>query len=1305
MRFTRDTESAFCVLTPLLIKLVLVGAVCVVLQPRRVVAEDWPMWRYDSHRSAASPNRIPSQLQLLWKRTFSSRKQAWDDPLNLDLMTYDRTFEPVVKDGRMFLGFNDQDKLLALEAATGRTLWTFYANGPIRMAPVADQDRVLVCSDDGYLYCLSAASGQLRWKFSAAPNNQKALGNQRIVSAWPARGGPVVRDGTVYFANSIWPFMGTFICALNVESGKVQWINDSTGSIYIKQPHSAPAFAGVAPQGMLAATEKDLVVPGGRSVPAVFDRLTGELRYFHLNEGGKGTGGSFVALDESHFFVHTRERGTRAFDLESGDKTAFMPNEPVIAGKTLFAAVNGDDGKQSICAYSTQVDHAEDREPLWQLAIDGRDDLILAGQHLVAAGSRSISVIALEGDLQSGEFTGGQLVQELETQSPVTRLLVASNLLFAVTQAGEILAYGSTSDFAPALASATESDSSANVPVVGYVPTITPETAAKKVYQLLTLGNPQGYAYWYGACELELAAAWAKISPFEQLAIVDESAERVAALRARLDQLQAYGKVTAHVSTARDFLAPEYTGQMTFVGESLSESLSGEDLQGIYKSVRPYGGKLILLGQQLTADRLAWLESLELERADFRQETLGLAITRVGALPGSADWTHQYGDVANSIKSDDSRVKLPLGILWFGGSSNLDVLPRHGHGPPQQVIGGRLFIEGMSSLSARDVYTGRVLWTRNFGDLGNYDVYYDSTYEDAPLNPMYNQVHIPGANGRGTNYVVTEDRVYLVQGNRCLILDPETGDDLGEIKLPPEPSGETAEWGYIAVYEDVLLGGLGFAMYRDRYSLKFESDDQLKSSRQGFGSKSLDRAASRALIGFNRFSGEQLWRVDALHSFWHNGIVAGGERVYCLDRNPKMIEEALQRRGLPLPDTYRIVALDARNGQVDWEVKESITGSWLGYSKNNNLLLQAGAQASDRLYDEIGQGMRVYNANDGTLRWSKDDLKYSGPCVLHNDLIITNANSYSESAGAFDIHTGEQWMIKNPITGKVEPWKITRAYGCNSIIASENLLTFRSGAAGYYDLLSDSGTGNLGGFRSGCTSNLIAANGVLNAPDYTRTCSCSYQNQTSLALVPMPNVEAWSVHQAVASGVEQPTPVDTLGLNFGAPGDHRAPDGTLWVEHPTVSGEPLSLAINLDERAQPFRRHVSALHAAVEDGFDWVYASGLQDVSHINVDLMLKPKNQEDKTPVAKPTLGPAGEYDIEIFFAAPDKSPRTFDVILEGTDLRKQIVLSSALDDDRVSHCEFKRVAIDQVLSIRLEAVEGGSPVINGLFVRRNSK
>ena len=301
-------------------------------------AADWPMWRCDAQRSAASQENLPSNLRLLWTRDYGPRQQAWDDPLNHDLMTYDRIFEPIVMDGRLFVGFNDQDKLTALDANTGDELWSFFTEGPVRVPPAGHNGRVYLCSDDGFLYCINAEDGSLHWKLRGGPGPQHAIGNQRIVSAWVARGGPVVRDDTVYFAASIWPFMGTFIYAVDAESGAVQWVNDSTGSQYIKQPHSAPSFAGVAPQGALVATDEFLLVPGGRSVPAAFDRRSGAYRYFKFNEGGKGTGGSFVAADASHYYVHTRLKGTRAFGLKDGSTTAFMPDEPVLSEGFVYAA-------------------------------------------------------------------------------------------------------------------------------------------------------------------------------------------------------------------------------------------------------------------------------------------------------------------------------------------------------------------------------------------------------------------------------------------------------------------------------------------------------------------------------------------------------------------------------------------------------------------------------------------------------------------------------------------------------------------------------------------------------------------------------------------------------------------------------------------------------------------------------------------------------------------------------------------------------------------------------------------------------
>ena len=79
-------------------------------------------------------------------------------------------------------------------------------------------------------------------------------------------------------------------------------------------------------------------------------------------------------------------------------------------------------------------------------------------------------------------------------------------------------------------------------------------------------------------------------------------------------------------------------------------------------------------------------------------------------------------------------------------------------------------------------------------------------------------------------------------------------------------------------------------------------------------------------------------------------------------------------------------------------------------------------------------------------------------------------------------------------------------------------------------------------------------------PDYTRTCTCAYQNQTSLALIHMPEAEMWT-----SFGTKEiKGAITRLGINFGAPGDHKAADGTLWLEYPSVAG--ISPAVEVTTR-------------------------------------------------------------------------------------------------------------------------------------------
>ncbi|HOS72153.1 MAG TPA: hypothetical protein PLZ75_06865, partial [Bacteroidales bacterium] len=87
---------------------------------------DWPMWRFDHGRSASTPEQLADKLFLQWQVNYSPREPVWDDPLNQNLMQYDRIFEPIVAENKLFIGFNDQDKVSALDISSGMELWHFF---------------------------------------------------------------------------------------------------------------------------------------------------------------------------------------------------------------------------------------------------------------------------------------------------------------------------------------------------------------------------------------------------------------------------------------------------------------------------------------------------------------------------------------------------------------------------------------------------------------------------------------------------------------------------------------------------------------------------------------------------------------------------------------------------------------------------------------------------------------------------------------------------------------------------------------------------------------------------------------------------------------------------------------------------------------------------------------------------------------------------------------------------------------------------------------------------------------------------
>ncbi len=1197
-------------------------------------SHDWPMWRYDAGRTASTPEQLADTLYLQWQVSYGARAPVWDDPLNQNLMQFDRIFEPVVAGNTLFIGFNDQDKVVALDLQTGKERWHFYADGPVRL-PLATYDhRLFFTGDDGTCYCLDARDGSLVWKQLLAPFGNKLLGNKRFISMWPARGGIVLHEGILYAAAGIFPLMGTFIYAIDAATGQILWKNEGTGSNYILQPHRSPAFADVAPQGPFTLSGNKLLVAGGRSVPAAFDRHTGEELYYQLAASGK-TGGAFTCANDRFFFNHHRGRMTSMYDSETGNRIISRVGEYPVVDDSLFYF----SGKKIT---AMQIAAGNIPDTLWQLDVPATNDLIRAGNCLYAADSSGITAVRL----LPGQKPEVRWFYPVEKN--VERLLAARGKLIAVTSDGTLMVFGDTP----------------GTDMQKFTPShITLKKSSPKMRKMIrSAGVTEGFGLLLGAEDPGLISGLLTETSLN-LVVYDKDARRIEILREKYDKAGIPSE-RAHFLHYDGSFSPllKYFASLIIVTDPFYTGNGDKDLLA---QLLPKTGK-----KQKSLAKC--FRELQLIAPTTREEKDYYLISRTGPLEGSASWTHNYGDIANTVKSDDQLVKAPLGVLWFGGSPNTDVLPRHGHGPGEQVIDGRLIIQGIHSLSARDVYTGRVLWKREFERLmdDSWLVYYDETYdEDNPLDPKYNQVHLPGSNARGTNFIATKEYVYMIEGNKCNLIDIRSGEIARVFETGDD---STKELGYIGVYSNLLILGNNFAEFTGM------ENDSIRIKNPKF--TNYDLTASQELMVMDRFTGKLLWRLKANHGFLHNSVIAGDSLLFCLDKLPQYLETKLRRRGENPPEGSRLLSIKASTGEILHEMTTDVFGTWLGYSEQYKLLLQATRPSRDMLNGEEGRRMIAYNADTKEKIWDRE-IKYGNPPIIHNDRIYTNGEG-------FMLLTGEPLMERDPVTGEELKWSFKREYGCGIVSASEHLLTFRSASAGFINLESYEGTGSLGGWKPGCSTNLIVADGVLNSPDYTRSCQCPYQNQTSLALIHMPWMSYWTNSNYTWDG----KPILKLGFNFNAPGDRSSSDQVLWFEYPNVAGIPPGIGIKIDTAG--FRKIRKEPFSIVSEKTPWVSASALEGIRSLDITL--------SEVPLAEDP-----EYTVRLYFAELENlrpGERVFTISLQGREVTRHFdIVREAGKPDKEVVQTYRGIKAGKTLRLELTPTRG-KPLISGLELIRET-
>jgi len=152
-------------------------------------SDNWPQFRGNPQLTGVSQCVLPEKLKVLWTYEAGDAIESSaaiaegvvyaasqkgelvalglkDGTVRWKYSTGEGVGEssPCVGNGVVYVG-DLAGTFHAVNVADGKALWTFKTLGEIKSSPVLVGDRVLVGSYDEHLYCLSARSGNLLWKF------------------------------------------------------------------------------------------------------------------------------------------------------------------------------------------------------------------------------------------------------------------------------------------------------------------------------------------------------------------------------------------------------------------------------------------------------------------------------------------------------------------------------------------------------------------------------------------------------------------------------------------------------------------------------------------------------------------------------------------------------------------------------------------------------------------------------------------------------------------------------------------------------------------------------------------------------------------------------------------------------------------------------------------------------------------------------------------------------------------------------------------------------------------------------------
>jgi outer membrane protein assembly factor BamB len=672
-------------------------------------------------------------------------------------------------------------------------------------------------------------------------------------------------------------------------------------------------------------------------------------------------------------------------------------------------------------------------------------------------------------------------------------------------------------------------------------------------------------------------------------------------------------------------------------------------------------------------------------------------------------------------------VKGPLGVLWYGEPGSEDIVDRHARSTSPLAINGRLFVQGMEVVMAYDAYNGTFLWKRKIPGAVRVRVDVDGSNITATDDAIFVATHSRVLQlDAQTGKTIREFPVPRKEGGKALRWGYIAVH--GNILIGSAATPLVNEYGYLwnSIVKDgkwvaeadapkAALSTLqkvkaSFAVPDNRAYAYFKRGGLHWHPINSFPEWMPDHKpspvtdkimTSEMVFAYDIATGKMLWEHEG-KSIPNISLVIGDGRIFFLkdDLDQKEREQARATTAANIAsktyvpereqklaeqdrDYRRVVCLDATTGRELWSRPYDLTGSGgtkLGLAYQDGRILAFGHYSN---HDEgpFTKGelnwrrITVLDAGGGSLLWSKP-LNYRRRPAIVGDMIYIEPRRAS-------LKTGEIQKRKHPITGESVDWEFLRpGHSCGIVTATPNNLFFRSFSGAIVNTEQDSGLQLFGGIRPGCWNSMIPANGLLSMQEASSGCTCSYSLRTTVVLKnkPQKGHAEWAVFISQAAT----KPVSHMAINFGAPGDMRAKDGTVWFGYPrprTNVGQGAfrnyGIKFNLAE--------VGTIEVIQRDwrgrtfvGTDkpWVFTSGLKGMTKFSVPLLEK---------------GAKGKYTVRLGFTplpGDRVGGRVFDVKLQGKTVLKNFDVAKAAGGvGRVVVREFKDVEVTGNLQVELIA------------------